>query len=310
VNTRNKKIESEKLAAILAPEKNFLGRGFQEDTYHYLVALPWSLFLFWTFLFLLLITLLFGLSYYFTNTLRINYTDTANTLISIWDSLFFSIVTIATLGYGDIRVVGVGRVIAGLEVVVGLMFVGVFTALIFARLSRACIRIHFSKNIAFDEHDGVPSLLFRVTNLRANDLVGVHVDFYFMKIIHLKDGTFTRRWYSLQLTPPDMPVFSFTWKVIHQITKDSYFYGKSVDEISQSDGIFLAIMEGFDVDLATESMVYNVWAADAVVHGNLPDLLSKSKEGRPMSIPFEKLDEIIKKEINIDKPLGKNASAS
>lgn len=309
MNTRNKKISSEKLAAILAPEKNFLGRGFQDDTYHYLVALPWSLFLFWTFLFLLLITLLFGLSYYFTNTLRINYTDTANTLISIWDSLFFSIVTIATLGYGDIRVVGAGRVIAGLEVVVGLMFVGVFTALIFARLSRARIRIHFSKDIAFDEHDGVPSLLFRVTNLRANDLVGVHVDFYFMRIIHLKDGTFTRRWYSLQLTPPDMPVFSFTWKVTHQITKDSYFYGKDVKEISQSDGIFLAILEGYDVDLATKSMIYNVWATDNVVHGNLPDLLSKSKEGRPMSIPFEKLDEIIKKEININIPKDKNTSA-
>jgi inward rectifier potassium channel len=305
---KDKKVGYEKLVAILAPEKNFLGRGFQEDTYHYLVSLPWSLFLFWTLLFLLLITLLFGLSYYFSNTLRINHTDATHTLISIWDSLFFSIVTITTLGYGDIRVIGAGRVLAGLEVVTGLMFVGVFTALIFARLSRARIRIHFSKNIAFDEHEGIPALLFRVTNLRANDLVGVHIDFYFMKIIHLKDGTFTRRWYPLQLTPPDMPVFSFTWKVTHQIKKDSYFDGKYAEEIAKNEGIFLAILKGYDIDLATESMVYNVWAADCVIQGNLPDLLSKSKEGRPMYIPFEKLDEIIKREINVDIPKGKSAA--
>ncbi len=309
MNTRNKKTGSEKLAAILAPEKGYLGKGFQEDTYHYLVALPWSLFLFWTFLFLLLITLLFGLSYYFSNTLKLNYSDAANSMISIWDSLFFSIVTITTLGYGDIRAVGIGRIASGMEAVAGLMFIGVFTALVFSRLSRARIRIHFSKHIALDEHEGIPSLLFRVTNLRINDLVGAHIDFYFMKIIHLKDGTFTRRWYPLALTPPDMPVFSFTWKVTHQIKKDSYFDGKETEEIDKSEGIFLAILKGYDIDLATESMVYNVWAADCVVQGNLPDLLSKSKEGRPMSIPFEKLDEIIKREINVDVPTKKGASA-
>ncbi len=309
MSKRGRKIESEKLAAILAPERSYLGKGFQEDTYHQLVSIPWSLFIFCTFLSLLLITLLFGLFYYFSNTLRINYPDAVSSLIGFWDSFFFSITTITTLGYGDIRAVGIGRAVAGVEAVTGLMFMGVFTALTFARLSRARIRIHFSKNIAFDEHEGIPSLLFRVTNLRTNDLVGVHIDFYFMKIIRLKDGIFTRRWYPLQLTPPDMPVFSFTWKVTHQIKKETYFYGKSVEEISQSDGIFLAIMKGYDVDLATESMVYNVWTTDAVVQGNLPDLLAKSKEGRPMSIPFEKLDEIIKKEITMSNSPKKDISA-
>ena len=300
MKARSKNSDHEKLIAILAPEKGYLGKGFKEDTYHHLVTLPWPLFLTWMIFSLLLATLIFGLFYYFTNTITLNYSTNNTNVISIWDSFFFSIASITTLGYGDIRAVGVGRIAVGMESIIGIIFIGIFTSLSFARMSRARIRIHFSKHIVFDEHDKVPALLFRVTNLRTNDLVGVHVDLYFMKIIHLKDGTFTRRWYDLTLTPPDMPVFSFTWKVTHQMKKDDYFYGQDAKEISSNNGIFLAILKGYDVDLATESMVYNVWTAESVVEGTLPELLSKSKEGRLMSIPFEKLDEIIKREIKVN----------
>ena len=301
MRTKSTKIAHDKFIAILAPEKGYLGRGFHKDTYHYLVSLPWGFFLFWTVLFIFFVTLLFGLFYYFSNTLKLNYAAVVNSnVVNVWDALFFSVTSITTLGYGDIRAIGIGRIASGIEAVMGLMFIGVFTALTFARLSRARIKIHFSKHIVSDEHEGIPSLIFRVTNLRANELVGVHIDLYFMKIIHLSDGTFTRRWYPLQLTPPDMPVFSFTWKVTHQIKQDSYFYGKDAKEISLSDGIFLAILTGYDIDLATESMVYNIWPAEIVVRGSLPELLSRSKEGRPMSIPFEKLDEIIEKETRHD----------
>jgi hypothetical protein len=306
VKKRSSKFDYEKLIAILAPEKGYLHKGFPEDTYHYLVSLSWAAFLFFTVLFLTLSTIIFGLFYYLTNTLKLNYAAGDSTdIITIWDALFFSISSITTLGYGDIRAVGLGRIITGVESTVGIIFTGVFTALTFARFSRARIKIYFSKHIVFDEHEGLPALLFRVTNLRTNNLVGVHIDFYFMKVIHLSDGTFTRRWYTLKLIPPDMPVFSFTWRVTHQISKDDFFEGKTTEEIAKSNGIFLAILKGYDVDLATESMVYNVWPADCVVDGSLPELLAKSKEGRPMSIPFEKLDEVIRRESNVSNQTPK-----
>jgi len=48
--------------------------------------------------------------------------------VTLADSLHFSVVTIATLGYGDYRPVGVGRIIAGIEVVAGITLMGVFVA--------------------------------------------------------------------------------------------------------------------------------------------------------------------------------------
>lgn len=45
-----------------------------------------------------------------------------------WDALYFSIVTISSLGYGDIRPMGWARALVGLEVTVGLAFLGVLVA--------------------------------------------------------------------------------------------------------------------------------------------------------------------------------------
>lgn len=44
------------------------------------------------------------------------------------DTVYFSIVTISSLGYGDIRPVGAARLLVGLEVIVGLAFFGLLVA--------------------------------------------------------------------------------------------------------------------------------------------------------------------------------------
>ncbi|MDP2233316.1 MAG: potassium channel family protein [Actinomycetota bacterium] len=46
----------------------------------------------------------------------------------IGDALYFSVVTLTSLGYGDIRPDGIARLIAGVEVVLGLSFFGVIVA--------------------------------------------------------------------------------------------------------------------------------------------------------------------------------------
>lgn len=48
--------------------------------------------------------------------------------LSIADALYFSVTTLTSLGYGDIRPEGVARLLAGAEVVLGLSFFGVIVA--------------------------------------------------------------------------------------------------------------------------------------------------------------------------------------
>lgn len=62
---------------------------------------------------------------------------------SFWDNLYFSVVTIASLGYGDVLPVGWSRFFASLEVLIGLGIMGIIVAkLSSARLSHHVRRLY------------------------------------------------------------------------------------------------------------------------------------------------------------------------
>jgi len=48
--------------------------------------------------------------------------------LSFWDAAYFSVVTISSLGYGDMHPVGVAKCLAGIQVVLGLLFMGIMLA--------------------------------------------------------------------------------------------------------------------------------------------------------------------------------------
>ncbi len=59
------------------------------------------------------------------------------------DCLYFSVITITTLGYGDIHPVGIGRVIASLETIVGVVFAGYAVS----EISRLALEDRMAKRI-------------------------------------------------------------------------------------------------------------------------------------------------------------------
>jgi len=79
----------------------------------------------------------------------IELTYTPNSGPKLPDCLYFSIVTISSLGYGDIRPVGFGRIIAALEVLCGLVILGMWISHLTSRKTELYLeRIH---NQAIDE---------------------------------------------------------------------------------------------------------------------------------------------------------------
>ena len=91
---------------------------------------------------------------------------------SFADAFFFSVQTMATIGYGQMTPRSLGsNVLVSIEAMGGLVAFAVVTGLVFARFSRPTARVRFSRVMAISPRDGVPSLMFRAVNQRSNRIV-------------------------------------------------------------------------------------------------------------------------------------------
>ncbi len=70
------------------------------------------------------IIFLFAITYFCTGGLK--YVCTKQTVTYFWDTVYFSIITITTLGYGDIHPTGITKIFAGSEAIIGTFFWALF----------------------------------------------------------------------------------------------------------------------------------------------------------------------------------------
>ena len=87
------------------------------------------------------------------------------------DAFFFSVQTMATIGYGKMAPRGLAaNLLVTLEALIGLLGLALVTGLVFAKFSRPTARVLFSRNMVITRFDGVPSLLLRIANERGNQI--------------------------------------------------------------------------------------------------------------------------------------------
>ena len=86
---------------------------------------------------------------------------------SLSDAFFFSIETLATVGYG-VMAPGTlyGHVVSSVEILCGMTLTAVFTGLIFVRFSRPKANILFADRPVVTTHNGKPALMLRIGNGR------------------------------------------------------------------------------------------------------------------------------------------------
>ena len=118
--------------------KTGVSRFDLRDPYHLAVALTWPQFLAGLLAIYLSVNLVFA-------TLPPRITNARSG--SFADAFFFSIETLATVGYGEMYpATPYARVIAGIEIVCGLGFTAILTGLTFVRFSRPRAKLVFAPN--------------------------------------------------------------------------------------------------------------------------------------------------------------------
>ncbi|HXC26490.1 MAG TPA: ion channel [Stellaceae bacterium] len=169
---------------------------------------------------------------------------------SFLDAFFFSVQTMATIGYGVMSPATVyANLLMTLETAVGLMFVALTTGLVFARFSRPTARIMFSQVAVVGPYNSKPALTVRLANQRQNQLLAAHVSMTLVRDELTEEGSLLRRFYDLKLVRDRSPIFALTFTAIHEIDAQSPLHGASAERMASVNAELVVSASGVDETL-------------------------------------------------------------
>lgn len=171
----------------------------------------------------------------------------ANTNESFSDAFFFSVQTMATIGYGAMYPKsGYVHVLVTIEVLIGMLWVAMSTGLMLARFMLPTARVMFSRCAVICNYNGVPTLMFRAANQRSNFIVEATFRVSILKPELSTEGHIIRRLHDLKLMRSETPVFSMSMTVMHPIDQDSPLYGVTHQELTQWQTQIVVMLTGLD----------------------------------------------------------------
>jgi inward rectifier potassium channel len=163
------------------------------------------------------------------------------------EAFFFSVQTLATVGYGHWYPQTLyGHIVTTIEIINGMFGLAVMTGLIFVRFSRPAARILFSKSIVIGTLNGRPTLMLRVGNLRAQSMVEAEFRILFTRDEPILEGDTFRHFYNLKLHFDRLISFPAALTLRHTIDEQSPLYGETPESLQASRALFTASVVGID----------------------------------------------------------------
>ncbi|MEP6637052.1 MAG: ion channel [Acidobacteriota bacterium] len=206
------------------------------DSYHWVLSLTWPQFALFLVAGYLLLNTLFALLYRLGPG-AIGEMEPG----SFAAAFFFSVETLATVGYGHMYpATPYGHVVVTIEIFLGMIWFAVITGLIFVRFSRPTARIVFSTSILIGNHDGRPTVMFRVANLRHTSMVDAQFRLMFSRDEKVLEGEEVRRFHALEVYPRRIARFPAALTIRHTIDEQSPLYGETEKTLEERDAFFLA----------------------------------------------------------------------
>ena len=272
---RREKAASLRLGSYVFKKKG-ISRFDLRDPYHLAVALSWPQFLATLLAIYLLVNIVFATLFWLVPGSVANARPH-----SFQDAFFFSIETLATVGYGEMYPATLyGHVIVATEIVSGLAFTAILTGLTFVRFSRPRARFIFAQNPVVATHDGKPTLMLRVGNARAGVLLDGTAKLNVVLSATTREGKQFRRAQELRLERAHLPVVPLTWTLMHVLDERSPLYGfDAARTIAQQARVFLTL-EARDPTLATSVHDIRTYAPDDIRFGmRYVDAVSTADDG-------------------------------
>jgi inward rectifier potassium channel len=175
-----------------------------------------------------------------------------------WRDFFFSVHTVATIGYGNIYPVSLwANTVVVVEITLGIIYFALATGIAFARFSRPTARILFSRRMIVRDVDGVPTLMLRAANQRHNVIYSAQARLSLLVDSEV-GGVMMRRFVDLALIRQSNPAFALTWTMMHPIDADSpLFHWLADPEVERNDEIIVTLSGSDEISGHT---IHGRWA--------------------------------------------------
>lgn len=210
--------------------------------YHYFLTISWPRFFAYGIAGYLGTNVLFALAYLACGADSLSGAMPTTAGGAFWRAFFFSVETVATIGYGSIAPNGLpAHLVMTVESLCGLFMFALGTGIVFSRFSRPTGAVLFSTRAVVAPYRGVHAFMFRVVNGRSNQLVELEAKVLFSRI----EGA-VRKYDQLALERSRVTFFPLSWTVVHPIDEKSPMFGMTADEFRDKDAEIMILMTGTD----------------------------------------------------------------
>jgi inward rectifier potassium channel len=245
------------------------------DIYHTIIRAPWWVFFAGTAGVYALINAVFALVYMLSP-------GDIGQAKDFWDYFLFSVQTIGSANYTTFGPrTDFGKVVVSVEAFVGILNLAVVAGVVFARFSRPFARVLFSKVAVVVPFNGVPTLMFRAANQRANQILDASVSVSLARQVTTIEGIVMRRFEELRLVRSRTPLFGLSWTVMHQIDKSSPLHGATVEALCDAQVELIVLLSGTDDALATTIYARHSYKPEEILwNRRFVDVLALTPSGR------------------------------
>jgi inward rectifier potassium channel len=245
------------------------------DTYRYLIRASWLELFAITVLLFIAVNCLFAVGYMIDGGVENARHD------SFFDAFFFSVQTMATIGYGKMAPITTGaNLLVAAEALFGLMCLALITGLVFAKFSRPSSGVRFSRYAVISPYEGVTSLMFRMANARTDEIVDAQVQVTLTRTTRTREGQTILRVRDLELLRYRNPMFGLTWTAIHPINEHSPLYRVAAEDLKPNTAWLLVSLTGLDGTLSQTLHARHVYGVGDIQWGKrFVDLFRHEPDG-------------------------------
>jgi inward rectifier potassium channel len=238
-----------------------LWHSYWRDPYHLMLTIPWVGFF----------TVISGVYVMLNALFALLYLAGGDCLNgarpgSFEDAFFFSVQTLASIGYGVISPkTSYANGIVTLEAITSLWAIALVTGLAFARFAKPTARIVFSRVAVITQHNGKLTLMLRVANHRRNQILEAEMRLYLLQDEWTQEGEYVYRVHDLPLVRARTPSLTLSWSAFHVIDEASPLYQATPESLAKSHTQMVASLSGIDETVSYTMNVRHVYGAAQIL---------------------------------------------